>query len=100
MATFEHLPHACESMVWMLERANSPMMYWDALREYNLDLGDSSAMAVLYCPFDGTERPLSLRDEWFERLDALGIEGVLRSSDPLVPLHLRTGAWWRNGSSL
>jgi hypothetical protein len=35
--------------------------------------------------------PESRRDEWFERIESLGLE----PDDERIPEELKSGAWWR-----
>jgi hypothetical protein len=46
-------------------------------------------LTIGYCPWCGATLPPTRRDEWFDRLDALGIE----DSDD-APAELRTYGWW------
>jgi hypothetical protein len=69
--------------------------YDDALREYYIVVsnhaGVAERQALLFCPICGDSFPKSLRGEWFDRLEARGI-------DPLneeVPVEYRDGTWWR-----
>jgi hypothetical protein len=87
------LPHACQAMEAILEAAESALAYDPALREYSIAyLSDSSVQLIEYCPFCGAKLPESLRDEWFERLAALGFD------DPWIqdiPDEFRDDRWWR-----
>lgn len=86
-------PHLCAQLRHALNDSDVPLMYVDNFREYGLRVADggSSYLLLLFCPFCGCELPRSLRDEWFERLDELGLE----PEDPRVPMELRDGSWWR-----
>jgi hypothetical protein len=69
-----------------------PFVYSPKLREWGLVLGEGPVMQLVsHCPWCGVELPGSLRDEYFDRLDALGVE----PDAPDLPLHLRSDAWWR-----
>ncbi|WP_373282983.1 DUF6980 family protein [Nocardia otitidiscaviarum] len=46
-----------------------------------------------YCPWCGAKLPDSLRDEWFDRIFDLGLEGP---EDVRIPVDMRTDAWWAN----
>lgn len=86
-------PHLCEGMARALADPDIPLVYNDKFREYGIPVqdGGSSVMLIKYCPFCGTKLPDSLRDEWFDRLDELGLE----PESPELPLDMRSGAWWR-----
>jgi hypothetical protein len=61
-------------------------------REYGIRVldGGSSYIEISFCPWSGHKLPESLRDEWFSRLEAQGIDpGV----DP-IPLELQNEEWY------
>ncbi|SDJ32089.1 hypothetical protein SAMN05444157_2811 [Frankineae bacterium MT45] len=86
-------PHMCEGMARALADLDVPVLYFDRFREYSIRVedGGSASLTIDYCPFCGTELPSSLRLQWFDRLDQLGLE----PESSALPLDLRTGAWWR-----
>jgi hypothetical protein len=68
------------------------MIYNEVMHEYGLIIHDGSASYLLIdrCPWCGTRLPVSLRDRWFDAVDALDLpDGV----DP--PAKYLTGEWWR-----
>lgn len=85
-------PHACEGMMVALNEPDTPVDYYDRLREYGIYILDGTADRLIFqfCPWCGTELPRSLRDEWFEIIRSLGLE----TKDKL-PRDLRGGMWWR-----
>jgi hypothetical protein len=92
-------PHACATMVWLLEDRNMPVVYSDQFREYNVvSIGDShEAFTLSFCPQDGVALPPSLRQAWFDLADSLGLDvSIFELEDPSIPLDMRSGAWWRN----
>jgi hypothetical protein len=85
-------PHACEQMRTLLEDAETALAYDPRYREYSIAYTDSASVQLIdYCPFCGVRLPDSLRDEYFARLDELGIEPF--SDD--VPPEMRDDRWWR-----
>jgi hypothetical protein len=80
-------------MARALADQDTPLFYNDKFREYSITIqdGGSSVMMIGFCPFDGAKLPDSLRDEWFDRLDQLGLE----PESPDLPLDMRSGTWWR-----
>jgi hypothetical protein len=86
-------PHLCAGLAHALADPDIPLVYNDLFREYSIPIqeGGSSFMLIEFCPFCGTKLPESLRDEWFDRLDHLGLE----PGSPELPLDMRSGAWWR-----
>ena len=53
--------------------------------------GGRSSVRITHCPWCGTKLPESLREEWFDRLDRLGLE----PGDPAIPESMRSDDWWR-----
>jgi uncharacterized protein DUF6980 len=86
-------PHHCETMSLALANPEYPIDYDDVVRAYNLRIldGGSSYLALVYCPFCGAKLPGRLGEEWFDRLEARGIE----PGSPEVPAEMRDGSWWR-----
>jgi hypothetical protein len=86
-------PHGCEEMLKFLEDPDIPLAYWGKYREYGLRIldGGSAIQRIHYCPWCGQELPSSLRREWFDALEWLG----LNPGDPNIPHSFRSGAWWR-----
>ena len=69
-----------------------PVKYVPKYREYGFSVAGGSALQQMYyCPFCGTKFPGDLSREFFDRLDALGLE----IEDPQVPEAMRSDAWWR-----
>jgi hypothetical protein len=85
--------HICEGIASALADPDIPLVYDDKFREYGIPVqdGGSSVVVIEFCPFCGTKLPDPLRDEWFDRLDQLGLE----PDSPGLPLDMRSGAWWR-----
>lgn len=52
-------------------------------------------ITVSHCPWCGVELPRSLRTEYFERMDELGVDDALCSNRG-VPVPYRSDAWWRS----
>jgi hypothetical protein len=87
-------PHACEAMVFALAHDDDGMEYIPQFREYGYAyvVGDSSIHVIDFCPFCGAALPPGLREEWFNRVRALGLEPF----DDEVPEPLRTDRWWHD----
>jgi len=68
------------------------LSYSSRFDEYGLRIhdGGSSSVVISFCPWCGTRLP-SRRDEWFRRLEELGIEDP---DDPAVPVEFRSGDWY------
>lgn len=86
-------PDACERLVGALADPDIPLRYTPWFREYGIVIqdGGTSMLVIDHCPFCGTRLPRSVRAEWFDRLDALGLE----PEDNRVPPEMRSDRWWR-----
>jgi len=74
------------------ECGDAIVIYNEVMNEYGLIIHDGSASYVLIdnCPWCGTRLPESLRDKWFDAVDALDLgDGV----DP--PAKYLSGEWRR-----
>lgn len=102
------LSHCCEQMGEVVsstcdqhpDRFDCPdalIHYSPQFREYGLIIhdGGESWMAIDYCPWCGARLPPSLRDEWFDRLERLGLE----PDSPFVPAAMCSDEWWRGRGS-
>jgi hypothetical protein len=66
--------------------------YTPRFREYGLLIhdGGSSSRVISFCPWCGTRLPESLRDTWFERMDALGVDWPTQEPPP----EYADPMWW------
>jgi hypothetical protein len=100
-------PFCCEPMgraaALSCDRHDSPFDCADTLiyysprfDEYGLIVHDGGASYVLisHCPWCGRGLPASRRDEWFERLEALGFDDPIRQD---VPEEFLSDGWYRRG---
>lgn len=85
-------PHACEMMMVALNEPDTPVDYFDKMREYGIYIldGGTSFLGFQFCPWCGDQLPPSLRVQWFKIFRSLGLE----NEDDLPP-DLRDGTWWR-----
>ncbi|MDH3257315.1 MAG: hypothetical protein OEM27_06830 [Nitrospinota bacterium] len=96
------LQHCCKEM-WALiqdepvdglSEGDTPIGFIPKFREYGLKIpgdGISARQDIRYCPWCGFQLPKSLRDQWFDILEKLGID------DPWVqeiPGEFKTEEWW------
>jgi hypothetical protein len=88
--------HCCDEMQRRLAEGEVAITYWDHFREYGIRVldGGTSSVTIDYCPWCGTRLPSQLRDQWFEVVEALGLE----PDAPGLPSELRSGEWWRKRS--
>jgi hypothetical protein len=88
----EELPHDCPRMRRAVYDDKCPLVYWGKFREFGIRLvGQEAIDGIDYCPWCGMKLPASLRDQYFDYLDELGLD----PGSPDLPIDLRTGAWWR-----
>jgi hypothetical protein len=76
-----------------IDQQEVPVIYNRCFREYGIRIldGGSAVQLIDFCPWCGKQLPSSLRDLWFERLRALGLE----PGDSKIPDEMMTDAWWR-----
>jgi hypothetical protein len=87
-------PHACERMALALSGTEYPLRYYDRFREYSVLVidGGESVLIIEYCPFCGVKLPRSVRDDWYDRLDRLGLD----PDSDAIPDMMKSGSWWRS----
>jgi len=70
------------------------LKYNPKFREYGMRIldGGESVVQIQVCPWCGAKLPTSLRDEWFDQLDKLGIDPY----DKQIPEKYTTSAWWEH----
>lgn len=93
-AASNNSPHACSDMLRSLADIDTPLVYNDHLLEYGLQVrfrGGDTWDEVNFCPWCGAELPASLRDEWFEELEGLGLDPGFDKTPP----EYQDGTWWR-----
>jgi hypothetical protein len=85
--------HCCEEMQRHLVEGDLALRYIPKFREYGILIldGGSSMQEIRFCPWCGCALPPSLRDTWFEEVEALGLE----PESPNLPANYRTDAWWK-----
>lgn len=93
----DHVEFRCDVHPEAASCADYLIGYNQTFDEYGLWIHDgadgepSSWIVIQYCPFCGAKQPPNRRDEWFDRLHALGLE----PED--APGHLRRYGWWLHG---
>ena len=94
------LPHACPDMERNIREGEVAIKYSPSFREYSILYPESpgSVQLIQYCPWCGTKLPDSLREEWGEALDRLGIYNPYFDDRDKVPRHYWTDEWWRADS--
>jgi hypothetical protein len=100
--------HCCEDMRREVERVceqhpdrfdcpDCLVQYSPQFREYGLIVhdGGTAVCSISFCPWCGTKLPESLRDRWFEELQAMGLD----PSEDEIPEAYKSAVWWQNDSN-
>ena len=76
-----------------VEDNQSSVVYIPKFREYGVRIldGGNSLMLISFCPWCGLILPTSLRDAWFSKIEALGME----PDDPKISVEFLTDLWWK-----
>jgi len=89
--TFVLEMHCCAKMADRLEDTTA-VVYIPKFREYGLPIldGGTSFIAIQFCPWCGARLPDSLRDQWFDALETLG----LTVDSVNIPEKFISDRWW------
>jgi hypothetical protein len=89
-----HLDFSCEQHSSPFECPDALVFHSEKFDEYGLIVHNGGEIYVLiqFCPWCGTQMPQSLRNRWFEELEALGFDEPL---DQDIPEQYKSGAWHR-----
>ena len=82
----------CDQMRNAIEDAEIPITYIPKLREVGIDVldGGTSFIVLRFCPWSGHKLPESLRDRWFDELEARGID----PHEGPIPPEFQTEQWY------
>lgn len=80
---------------FFIDREECGLSYSPKVREFSLLVRpDGEAGQMLhFCPFSGKQLPPSLRDRFFDELEAIGLCDGLADVER-APLEFRSEAWW------
>lgn len=80
-------------MAFHLSEGRVTLFYLPKFREYHIRHLDEEPVAqrIYFCPWCGAKLPDSLRDRYFDELDALG----MASDDPNLPERYKSDEWYR-----
>ena len=69
--------------------------YIPKFREFGIPVidGGSSFIEICFCPWCGQKLPSSLRNKWFDILEAKGIE--LDDNENNIPEEMKSDDWWQ-----
>jgi hypothetical protein len=89
---FDPYRHHCKGMDAWISDEEIPISYEKEFREYYVGIPNSESYVVFnFCPYCGAELPDRLRNEWFDRIFELELDGP---EDPRIPEEMRSDAWW------
>jgi hypothetical protein len=86
------LDHVCEQHADPFDCPDTALVFHEVFGEYGLPIRDGGASYLLIsnCPFCGERLPASGRDDWFDRIEAAGLDDA--DFDKL-PERYRTAEW-------
>lgn len=96
--------HCCKLMTGMIDDPRFPVEYDPIFREYAISEVKNGKRGMthqrmFYCPWCGEKLPESLRHEWFNLIEAIGLDDIDIFSDidrdPRIPEAMKSDAWWR-----
>lgn len=100
----ELLLHCCKLMTDMIGDKRFPVEYGPRFREYAISEVKNGKRGIVHqglfhCPWCGQKLPESLRNEWFDIIEAMGLDDIDTFSDieddPRIPEDMKSDAWWR-----
>lgn len=71
------------------ENKGGLVSYDERFDDYSLNVNVDIQQAISHCPWCGLKLPLSQREEWFDKLEAMGVDPY---QDP-IPEAFTTGDW-------
>jgi hypothetical protein len=85
--------HCCELMDTMIASGEVAIRFVEKFREYGISYidGGTSYQIIEFCPWCGKKLPASLRQEWFDALEEMGLE----PGDKNIPEKFLTSDWYR-----
>lgn len=88
------MSHCCERMKEMLYEEKTGLVFFAKFREYGILIldGGTSFQEIYYCPWCGSDLPKSLRNQWFDALESLGIDPLIDE----IPIEFSDQSWWAN----
>lgn len=96
----DHLPHDCGQMGTFIEDERLPIGYTPRFREYWMPLiaGHDALQLLNFCPWCGSELPRSLRADYFDALESLGLDVDIATALGDIPPAYRDDTWWRGAA--
>ena len=95
----KHGGHCCASMQREIEDSDIGLSYDSRFREYRIACRRTRGHIIKvlrFCPWCGRRLPRSLRNRWFQTLEALGIREPWFEDRRRIPKEFRSDLWWRD----
>ncbi len=84
----------CQDLVRFVKDESVPIGYSEYSDEYYLRRGENTILLISHCPFCGGELPPSRRDQFFDELEALGIDFDVFGDKSTLPAPYCNPKWW------
>jgi hypothetical protein len=84
--------HCCEEMTRHVSGGEVAIVLNRRFREVGIRIldGGSSVQLISFCPWCGSKLPSSLREQWFDEIEALGVDPA---TGP-IPSKYQSDEWW------
>ncbi len=84
--------HCCSQMERHIDNKELSLIFIPKFREYGILYtdGGTSFQVIGYCPWCGSRLPESLRDEWFDAIENMGLE----PDDENIPEEYLSEEWY------
>jgi hypothetical protein len=91
----DQLEFTCDQHPDLRDCPDALIAYLSKFNEYGIRIhnGGSSWAVISYCPWCCIQLPASRRDEWFNRLEALGFS---EPSEQPIPEEFHSDRWYRH----
>jgi hypothetical protein len=89
-----NINHRCDQHSSPYDCPDHLIVYIFKFDEYGIIVhdGGSSKLNIYFCPWCGTKLPFSKRDEWFDKIKALGLDP---SDKEKIPKKYLTNEWYK-----
>jgi len=86
--------HCCNEMERHIEDKEISLRYVPKFREYGILYSDGTydIQLIRHCPWCGSRLPESLRDEWFDAIESMGLE----PGDEEIPEEYLSEEWYNH----
>ncbi|KWW97468.1 hypothetical protein TH66_17675 [Carbonactinospora thermoautotrophica] len=94
MTASEGHDQCCDQMAYAVADEDLYLLYIPKSREWGIRYRDGiSYSQIEYCPWCGAKLPKDLWDEWYARVEQLGIDPI--EDHDKIPEAFRGDRWWK-----